>query len=181
MQSWVALLRGINVGGKGKVPMKDLKLLFEGAGCENVRTYIQSGNVVFDAADDLAREIPATIAMAVKETLGVDTWLVLRSRDEMAQIVAGNPFADHNAPPTSVAVAFLTEAPPNGTLDFIEEDESIPDKVILAGKDVYLYLPNGFSGSKLDPKFFTKSLANGTTRNWRTITKLMSMMDEQPD
>ncbi len=180
MQTWVALLRGINVGGKSKVPMKDLKRLFEDAGCENVRTYIQSGNVVFNATENMARQIPAAIATAVKETLGVNTWLVIRSRDEMAQIIAGNPFADLDAPPTSIAVAFLTQTPPDGTLTHLEEAESIPDKVILAGQDVYLYLPNGFSGSKLNPKFFTKSLANGTTRNWRTITKLMSMMEEQP-
>ncbi len=179
MQTWVALLRGINVGGNGKVPMKDLKSFFTDAGCTNVRTYIQSGNVVFDAPETLATDIPDLIAARIKETLGVNTWLVVRNREEMKQTIAHNPFADLDAPPTSVAVTFLTAAPANGAIAYLDDNESIPDKAILAGKDVYLYLPNGFSGSQLDPKFFTKGLANGTTRNWRTITKLMAMMEEQ--
>lgn len=178
MDTWVALLRGINVGGNTRVPMKELKPMFEEAGCDNVRTYIQSGNVVFDAPSTLAAEIPALIATQVKEKLGVKTFLIVRDEKEMRQTIAGNPFAHLDAPHTSVAVAFLDEAPKEGTVEYQDADESVPDKVVVSGRDVYLFLPNGFSGTKLNPKFFTKGLGNGTTRNWRTITKLMAMMEE---
>lgn len=179
MQNWIALLRGINVGGNSKVPMKDLKSWFEDAGCKHVRTYIQSGNVVFAASDALAAGIPEIIANRIKQELDVATWLVLRNQEELRGIVAGNPFAELNAPPTSVAVAFLTAPPSGNTLEFMEEHTDIPDRVVIAGQDVYLYLPGGFSGSKLNPKFFSKSLKHGTTRNWRTVTKLLAMMDEE--
>ena len=178
MDTWVALLRGINLGGHNKVPMKELKPLFVNAGCDNVRTYIQSGNVVFDASMDLAARVPELMAARIEESFGVRTWLTIRSREEMRQTIANNPFADLNAPPTSVAVSFLAEPPKDGTIAYSKADESVPDKIIIAGKDVYLYLPNGFSGSKLNPKFFTKGLTAGTTRNWRTITRLMATMDE---
>jgi uncharacterized protein (DUF1697 family) len=178
MQTWIALLRGINVGGNSKVPMKELRTWFEDAGCENVRTWIQSGNVVFTAPDPLAERIPDIIATRISKELGVKTWLVLRNREELQRIVQDNPFAHLNAPDTSVAVAFLTGAPPENRLDFMQEHPEIPDKVIIRGNNVYLYLPNGFSKSKLDPKFFSKSLKNGTTRNWRTVTKLLAMSEE---
>jgi len=178
MQSWIALLRGINVGGNNKIAMKDLRTFFEDAGCENVRTYIQSGNVVFRATDTLAATIPETIATKIRAELGISIWLVLRNQAELADIVRNNPFAHLDAAPTSIAVAFLTEAPAGNHLDFMDEHPDIPDKVEIRGQDVYLYLPNGFSKSKLDPRFFSKSLKNGTTRNWRTVTKLLAMMEE---
>ena len=98
-QTHIALLRGINVGGKNKLPMKDLAALFRDAGCDRVQTYIQSGNVVFQATPALASCIPALIAKAISESFGYRVPVVTRTADELREIARGNPFLRSGADP----------------------------------------------------------------------------------
>ena len=177
MGVYVALLRGINVSKGNRIAMRDLVRIFEDAGCDQVKTYVQSGNIVFSLTPDAAKSLPDVVKHALADLLNIKSWIVLRDLESMRAIVANNPFADLNAPPTSVAVAFhrTESAPP--TLAFTGDLESIPDRIEIRGSETYLYLPAGFNKSKLPPKFFTKDLAETTTRNWRTVTKLLDMME----
>ena len=109
-QRYVALLRGVNVGGKNKLPMADLRDIFTAAGCAAVQTYIQSGNVVFKAAPDLAERAPEIVARAIRERFGYETAVVVRSSEELRQVAASNPF-DTSGDPRFLQVAFLEDAP----------------------------------------------------------------------
>jgi uncharacterized protein (DUF1697 family) len=173
----VALLRGINVSKGNRIAMRDLVRIFEEAGCEQVKTWVQSGNVVFSLAQDAAESLPDIVKQQVADRLDVKTWIVLRDLESMRSIVANNPFADLDAPPTSVAVAFHRTDTSPPAFAFTGDLESIPDRIETRGSETYLYLPDGFSKSKLPPKFFTRDLAETTTRNWRTVTKLLDMME----
>ena len=105
-QRYVALLRGVNVGGKNKLPMADLRDIFTAAGCAAVQTYIQSGNVVFEAAPDLAERAPEIVTEAVRRRFGYETAVVVRSSEELRQVVASNPFdtsGDPRLPPRGVS------------------------------------------------------------------------------
>src|SRR3989442_15780724 len=102
----VALLRGINVGGKHMLPMADLVKLFSAAGCEDVRTYIQSGNVIFSASTEAAERIPGVIAQRIAARFGFEVPVVLRSAEELRKAAAGNPFLGLGADPESLHVAF---------------------------------------------------------------------------
>jgi uncharacterized protein (DUF1697 family) len=177
MKPYVALFRGINVGKSTRIAMRDLATLFTNAGCADVKTYVQSGNVVFRATHEVAAPLPKTLERQVRERFGVSTWILLRSLDEMRETVANNPFAELQAPPTSVAVAFHAEAIDLASFAHIAAIPDIPDRFEIRGKDLYLYLPKGFSGSKFPQAFFNKDLARSTTRNWRTVTKVLELME----
>ena len=108
---YVALLRGINVGGKNKLPMRDLAAMFTEAGCTEVRTYIQSGNVVFSATPMCVKRLPEVISQRIAERLGFRIPVVLRTVDEFRQVVTSNPFLKLNADAGSLHVAFLADLP----------------------------------------------------------------------
>jgi len=181
MGVYVALMRGLNVGKSTRIAMRDLVPLFEDYGCEQVKSYVQSGNVVFRIADDAIDELPGALQTTISDRLGVRTWIVLRDLEAMRETVANNPFADLDAPPTSIAVAFSRDRIAASGFEYVGDPEAIPDRVQVVGNDIYLYLPNGFSGSKFSPKFFNRDLGATTTRNWRTVTKLLEMMQGVAD
>ena len=178
MGVYVALMRGLNVGKGNRISMRDLVPLFEEAGCDRVKSYVQSGNIVFRLDDGEIERLPEVVEGWIVKRFGVRTWIVLRDIDAMRITVANNPFAELNAPPTSVAVAFRRKQEAPLDIQFAGDLGAIPDRVEVRGNDCYLYLPNGFSGSKFPPKFFSKNLGETTTRNWRTVTKLLDMMEE---
>jgi uncharacterized protein (DUF1697 family) len=162
--AWVALLRGINVGGRNKVPMAELRRLFEECGCTEVSSYIQSGNVLF-TADEPDR---AVLEAAVAENFGVTSPIVLRSSEQLARIVAAHPFG---ADTSHTHVAFLGATP--GAFD---PPNVAPDRFELVGSDVYLQYPNGVHGSKLTGALLERRLGvTATIRNWRTVTRLAEL------
>ena len=167
MTGWVALLRGINLGPRNRVPMQGLRETFEAAGAKDVRTYIASGNVVFrhEQADreTLARELRDAVAA----DHGVDTPVVLRTFAEIAAVAARDPFADGNA---HTYVTFLEREPE----DPLPEVEAGDDRVELIGSELYLHLPNGLSGATLPLAKLDRAVP-GTNRNWRTVTKLAEL------
>jgi uncharacterized protein (DUF1697 family) len=176
-ETYLALLRGVNVGGKNKLPMKDLVGMFAAAGCADVRTYIQSGNVLFKAPPALAAGIPVTIAERIAKRFGYHTPVVLRTALELVGVVAGNPFLKPGADENALHVLFLTSRPTSDQIATLDPDRSPPDAFVVSGREVYLQLPNGVARSKLTNAYFDSKLAAMSTgRNWRTVNKLLAIL-----
>ena len=176
-QRYVALLRGINVGGKNKLPMADLRDIFIASGCGDVRTYIQSGNVVFGAAQDLAERVPGIVTRAIGERFGYETAVVVRSGDEIRRVAASNPF-DTSGDPRFLQVAFLEAAPGDEAVSRLDPQRSPPDAFEAKGRHVYLHYPNGVARSKLTNEYLSSRLGTASTmRNWRTVLTLLKMVD----
>lgn len=172
----VALLRGINVGGKHKVTMGELAALFEALGCRDVRTYIQSGNVVFAAPEKVVERLPAAFAQAFAERFSFEAPLVLRSASELAEIAAANPFVAAGEPAAALHVAFLATAPGQVRIAALDPYRSHPDAYRVIGREIYLFCPNGMARSKLTTAYFDARLATvSTMRNWRTVLELVAL------
>lgn len=166
MPRHIALLRAINVGGTGKLPMAELRALCEALGFTNVRTYIQSGNVVFDSRLSAARAKRA-LEDALEQRLGKRHAALLRTADELAAIEARNPFPD--ADPKRVLVVFVDEPPPRAALTGVK----IPgrEQLHLDGRELFIHFPDGMGTSKLKVP-----LANeGTGRNLNTVRALLEL------
>jgi len=174
--TYVALLRGINLGGKNMLPMKDLAAMFSAAGCADVSTYIQSGNVVFNAAAGVAAKVPAAIARAIVARFGFRVPVVMRSAGELHDVVHANPFLAAGRSPDILHVAFLADRPSAAAISALDASRSPPDELEARGREVYLCLPNGVARSKLTNAYFDKTLATTSTmRNWRTALKLLEL------
>jgi uncharacterized protein (DUF1697 family) len=173
---YVALLRGINVGGSKNLRTKDVVALFEAAKCRDVRTYIQSGNVVFSADPEVARWVPHAVRDAIDDQFGFTVPIVLRSAAEMAQLTADNPFLKAGQPEDKLHVLFLADTPDPARVAALDPDRSPPDAFAVQGREVYLHLPNGVGRTKLTNDYFDRALGTtSTVRNWKTVGKLVEM------
>jgi uncharacterized protein (DUF1697 family) len=174
---YLALLRGINVGGKNKLPMKDLAEIFIGAGCADVRTYIQSGNVIFRASPRISARLPEEITSQVAKSFGFRAPVILRTAEQLRDVISNNPFLKAGAAEDTLHVLFLTHVPSILSVDNLDPDRSPPDTFIVRGQEVYLQLPNGVANSKLTNNYFDSKLTTTSPgRNWRTVTKLLELM-----
>jgi uncharacterized protein (DUF1697 family) len=174
--TFIALLRGVNVGDKNKLPMKDLAAMFVAAGCADARTYIQSGNVLFQADSRLAARLPDLIAARIAEDFGYRTPVILRTADELAAVVAGNPFVLSGADLDALHVLFLADAPSQSRIDGLDAQRSPPDTFLVRGREIFLSCPSGLARTKLTNTYFDAKLATTSTgRNWRTVTKLLEL------
>ncbi len=172
----IALLRGINVGGKNKLPMKDLVTLFENAGCSRVRTYIQSGNVVFEASPALAKRLAERISEDITARYGLQVPVVMRSAAELASLSEANPFLRKGADPATLHVAFLAEQPSAASAAALDPKRSPPDEFSLRGRDLYLRCPNGMARTKLTNAYLDSKLSTTSTmRNWNTVLALLAL------
>ena len=179
MTRHVALMRGINVGGKNKLPMADLVTLFVEAGCRDVQTYIQSGNVVFSATEKIAARVPDLIAKAVFDRLGFRAPVVTRTAAELRSVASANPFLRVGAAAAELHVMFLAVRPTAARVTGLDPRRSPPDEFIVRGRDIYLRCPNGVARSKLTNDYFDRSLATTSTmRNWRTVLMLADIAGE---
>jgi uncharacterized protein (DUF1697 family) len=192
MASHVALLRGINVGGRNKVPMAELREVVTSLGHTGVSTYIQSGNVLFSTPDSDDARLASALESAISDRFGIWSSVVVRSRDELARILDGNPYPDEPNP-KFVHVVFMNSEPPAEVLDRIKAAESEAaakgsrDTVTAAGETLFLHTPDGFGTSELAQAVFKiitppakqrqRALA-ATARNWATATKLLSLCEE---
>ena len=166
MSVFVGLLRAVNVGGTGKLPMARLRELCAEIGLRNVTTYIQSGNVVFESA--LAEpKVKARLEKALEAELGKPSAAILRSAEDLAAVVKRNPFP--GAAPNQLLIVFLDEAPVKGAL----ADARIPGREVmkLDGRELFIHFPDGMGSSKLRVPF----AATGTGRNLNTVVKLAEM------
>ncbi|MFZ0793618.1 MAG: DUF1697 domain-containing protein [Candidatus Korobacteraceae bacterium] len=174
---YVALLRGINVGGKHIVPMQQLAEIFTRAKCGNVRTYIQSGNVVFTASPRVAKALPALLAKKLEERFGFPVPVVLRNREELAEAARNNPFLKAGLPQPTLHVYFLADIPSVDAVKTLDPQRSAPDAFHLSGREIYLHVPNGMGRTKLTSTYFDSRLKTVcTARNWNTVLKLLEMM-----
>ncbi|MCU1467400.1 MAG: hypothetical protein JWM72_3328, partial [Actinomycetia bacterium] len=152
MPRYVALLRSVNVGGR-KVPMADLRAVFEELGYTDVRTYIQSGNVVFDAKSGNPARIRSLIESELKSEFGMEITVLLRTPAELGKIVKRNPF-DENA-----YVTFLDKAPARKLVEAIDPAAFAPDEFVVDGLEVFVRCPNGYGRTKINNAFFERKLA----------------------
>jgi uncharacterized protein (DUF1697 family) len=166
MAAFVALLRAVNVGGTGKLAMTDLVKLCEKAGFSGVKTYIQSGNVVFESSATEAKA-KATLEKVLAAKLGKPVGVFVRAAAQLDRVLADNPFKQ--APPNRVIVMFLDEAPPKDAL--AEVGAPGGEKLVLHGRELYIHYPDGQGVSKLKVPF----ASTGTGRNINTVTKLAAM------
>ena len=177
--TYVALLRGVNVGGNNKLPMKDLVEIFAEAGCVQVRHFIQSGNVIFSAPPALAAKIPALIPLAIAKRFGFSPPVQLRSAKQLAEVIANNPFLKLGMAEDFLHVAFLADKPSAANVAKLDPDRSPPGQFIVQGQEIYLYIPSGLAASKLTNAYFDTKLATVSTgRNWRTVKKLLALMQD---
>lgn len=170
--TYVALLRGINVGGSHTVPMRDLRDLVAGAGGEDVATYLQSGNVVFRATGK-ASQIVDDLESRLAQRFGFDIPVIVRTKAEMARVVATNPWPRDGIEPTKLVVVFYQTAPKAAAFSSIDAAAFEPERFVLTGRELYLHLPGGQGRSKLAAAINRQKLAPpGTARNWNSVTAL---------
>ncbi|HEX4021281.1 MAG TPA: DUF1697 domain-containing protein [Acidobacteriaceae bacterium] len=177
--TYVALLRGINLAGKNKLSMKDLTSIFAQAGCNNVRTYIQSGNVVFHASPPIAQQLPAQIAQQIEERFGFRIPVLLRTTEQLASVIRNNPYLRAGTPQEQLHVYFLAQPSQASHVAQLDPNRSAPDVYCLRGQEIYLQLPNGMARTKLTNAYFDARLfTTCTARNWNTVLKLFELMQE---
>lgn len=157
-----AFLRGVNVGGKAKVAMADLKTVFEAAGAKNVATYIQSGNVAFDGPTSLNAK---KIEHAIEKHFKINVAVTVRTHAQLGRVIDDCPYDD----PSLVHVGFLVKKPKTTDIDV---SQFAPEEFTAAGDDIYFHLPNGVGTSKMMPFLARRLGADMTVRNWNTVMKM---------
>jgi uncharacterized protein (DUF1697 family) len=173
---YLGLLRGVNVGGKNKLPMADLRALFESLGYADVQTFIQSGNVLFSSA---AVVKPSVLATAIHEAFGLDVPIVLRTAAALGKVLRANPFVDFD--PAALHVGFMATKAEPSLISAIDADAFAPEQFSIRGEEIYLYLPNGMARTKL-PAYLDRRLKVPTTvRNWNTVAKLVELATAPTD
>ncbi len=171
MPTHISLLRGINVGGHKKIPMADLKALYESLGFRAVTTYIQSGNVVFDADPTDAPTLITRIEAAIAAHFGFDVTVLMRSADDLQHILDNNPFPGAEA--KYLQVLFLSAAPAPGVAAALNVPVAEGEGWLLAGREIYLHYPDGSGRSKITGAFFERALGvAGSARNWNSVNAL---------
>jgi uncharacterized protein (DUF1697 family) len=187
MPTHVALLRGINVGGGGKVPMAELRELLTELGHSDVKTYIQTGNIIFTSSHDDSGRLAADLQDAIKTSFGVNTTAVVLTKAELGKVIGANPYPDESNPKWVHGVFLLAE-PQQVQHDRVAEaveaaaGRGSRDEATIVGQTLYLHTPDGFGTSELAKDLLMKNrrdpLATGTARNWSTITKLLALCEE---
>jgi uncharacterized protein (DUF1697 family) len=178
MPTYISLLRGINVSGQKTIPMEELRAAYGAAGFQDVRTYVQSGNVVFSADDKKADSVRATIQSAIKRTFGFEVPVVVRTLAELRKVIATVPLTKAQLADAARAhVTFLDSKPtPQSLKSLLHLPSKPPDLFIIKGREIYLHTPNGYGRTLLNNTFFEKRLkVNATTRNWRTVLELQKL------
>jgi len=175
LKTWIALLRGVNVVGSRRLLMKDLTAMLTGDGLGAVRTYIQSGNVVFECAGGSARTLAARIAALIHAQAGFETRVMVLSCAALASAVRANPFPQAQRDHKSLHLFFLARRPPRPDLAALRRLRSGGDAFALKGGVFYLYTPQGFPNSALHDKVERLLGVYATGRNWRTANQLLAL------
>ena len=175
MKTYIAFFRGINVGGKNMLPMKDLVAILEGLGLQDVTTYIQSGNAVFRSKKVSVSVLSRNVSAAVKKSRGFEPGVQLLEVDELARAVASNPFPEAEPDPKTLHLGFLAEAPKKPNLKALESLRAQRESFVLKNNVFYLYAPDGIGRSKLAAKAESLIGVSMTARNWRTVSKTLAM------
>jgi uncharacterized protein (DUF1697 family) len=177
MVTYIAILRGINVGGKRMIKMDALKQLFLSLGFSNIETYIQSGNVIFKSKKLNEDKLANIISEAIKNVFTYDVPTIVKNVDELKNIITNNPFTkDKSKLIEFLHVTFLNAIPTKENVEIITKLDFGDDAFSIIDNAVYLYCPNGYSNSKLTNSFLENKLkVTATTRNWKTCNELLSI------
>ncbi len=179
VNTYIALLRGINVGGKNILPMKELVVLLEGMSYENVQTYIQSGNVVFQSKKKVGSKDAAEISTRVLEKKGFKPRVLILSEAALQSAVENNPFPTSNG--KALHFFFLESAPRQPKIEQLVSMKANSEEFELCGQVFYLYTPDGMGRSKLAANVEKKLGVPLTARNWNTVSKLVSMVGQKKE
>jgi uncharacterized protein (DUF1697 family) len=181
MNTFISLLRGINVSGQNRIRMPDLRDLYYSLSLVNVETYVQSGNVVFDCAEKEATQLAKIIEAEIARSLGLSVKVILRNKGWFKQIIDRNPFViQRNEDPEKLHVTFLSEIPSELALSKLPTPASTTDEFRISGLEIYLFCPNGYGRTKLSNTFFERKLnVSATTRNWKTVNALHEMANQR--
>jgi len=170
------MLRGINVGGNRKVSMQILRERYESLGFDNINTYVQSGNVVFSTSAN-ATKTKELIEKEVKQTFGFDVLVFIRTRDELTELLENSPFKRKDE--GKLHVTFLSDKPANIPINELNKARTGAEEFSISRREIYLFCPNGYGATKLSNGFFEKKLnVTATTRNWRTVNTLLTMLPD---
>lgn len=175
----VSMLRGVNVGGHNMIRMEALRKLCEALGLRDVRTYVQSGNVVFRTGRRDMGQLAAMIEDAIEREAGFRPAVVLRTAAELRDVIARNPFAERDGiEPGKLIITFFASEPGNDAREKVLAMKTDPEEVRLDGREMYVWFPNGMGRTKLPVAGIEKTLKTpGTGRNWNTVTKLLDMAE----
>ena len=173
---YAALLRGINVGGRKKVPMAALRELLAGLGYADVVTHLQSGNAVFAAPGNSPRALASAITEGIAGQFGMDVKVVIRTHDEIADVIRRSPLPDGPENPSRFFVAFLSAPPEADAAAAMQSMSFDPDQLWVSGAEAFLWCPAGAAETKLTNNFLEKRLkVTATSRNWNTVLKLAEL------
>jgi uncharacterized protein (DUF1697 family) len=180
MSTFVTMLRGINVGGQKRLSMETLREIFEGFGFTNIRTYVQSGNVVFESPVQEPSLLTESLETRIEQTCGFHVEVFIRQAQELKRILVGNPFLnDRHEDPSKLHVTFLYRTPPKTAWTQLIPPSDTLDEFASAELAIYLFCPNGYGKTKLSNSFFERKLGMPlTTRNWNTVNALYKMAME---
>jgi len=184
MTTFVSLLRGINVGGHKKIKMADLRAMYEGLGFSEVQSYIQSGNVVFEAPGGKVEALGDRIEAAIQAEFGFEVPVMIRTAEELRGAVDRCPFVaiDVEQDGAKVLVTFLSGEPAEAGVDWLQSMAVRPDRLVVVGREIYWHCPGGFGNSKLSMTALERKLGmSATGRNWKTVLRLVEMVDGAAD
>jgi uncharacterized protein (DUF1697 family) len=180
MTTYIALLRGINVSGKKMIKMDHLKGVFESMQLQKVRTYIQSGNVIFESTEEDVQKLRKQIEQRIESAYSFQVTVILRALRELEEIISHNPYKETELLKTdSLYISFLSEMPTRESIDRCMTFQNDIDEFIILNKEVYILIHKKYGETKFNNSFLEKKLkVDATTRNWATVNKLISMGKE---
>ena len=178
MNTYIALFRGINVGGNNIIKMKDLVDLLEGVGAKQVKTYIQSGNVVLQSTQEPS-QLSEKISQAIQQRFGFSPQVLLLTQPEFEEAIHNNPYPQAGSLPKTLHLGFLVHEPQNPKLNELEQLKSSGEEFLLKGKVFYLHAPEGIGRSKLAEKIEKHLGVPMTMRNWNTVMNLSDLIEAE--
>jgi uncharacterized protein (DUF1697 family) len=179
LKIYIALFRGLNVGGKNILPMKELVAVLEDLGCRHIKTYIQSENAVFLSNENDASRLSNRISGEIRKRRGFEPKVLLLELEDIERAITENPFAGAETNPKALHVGFLASAPRNPNLKILESLKKDSERFLLIDKVFYLYAPEGVGRSKLARNAENLLGVMMTDRNWRTVTKIYEIAKQQ--
>ena len=180
MTTYISILRGINVGGQKIIKLDALRKMYENLGFKSVKTYFQSGNVIFKSKDFKISVLEQNISRQIKKDFGFDVPVIALTIDKLKKIIDDNPLSkDIRKDASFLLVTFLSSKPKSFEREVIESKRSAKEEISFSEDAVYLYCPDGYGISKLSNSFLETRLKVGaTTRNWRTTNELLKIAQE---
>jgi uncharacterized protein (DUF1697 family) len=179
MTTYISMLRGINVGANKRIKMGELRNLYRSLNFKDVKTFIQSGNVIFNSQYMNSSDLMDKIETKIKENLGFDVKILIMTKNQLKQVIDENPFKKEDI--KHLYVTFLSDAPSENFINEIKLNNGFKiknksDKFFISQKVIYIFLPDGYGKTKLNNNYFEKNLnVSATTRNWKTVNKLFDI------